>query len=95
MAISVVKRQAKNPEAYDLVIERIHDTGLDPLFQGPIPPPISAMIVKKEHQLQQSYFPQLPAQSFSPIISPNQITSSVDLLYATHNHNENGNEVEQ
>lgn len=44
IAISTVKRQAKETlrEPYDRVIERIHVTGLDPSFVGPIPAPIKA-----------------------------------------------------
>lgn len=44
IAISTIKRQAKESlrEHYDCVIERIHVTGLDPSFVGPIPVSIKA-----------------------------------------------------
>ena len=39
-AISKVMRQTteRAKERYGLVIDRIHKTGMDPLFEGPLPP---------------------------------------------------------
>lgn len=45
-AISRVMRQTNDnfKDRYALVIDRIHKTGMDPLFQGPFPPCIKAQI---------------------------------------------------
>ncbi len=47
LAISMVMRQShpKNNDVYAMVIDRIHKTGLDPLFKGPMPPQISTTII--------------------------------------------------
>lgn len=45
-AVSRIMRQTTEQfkDRYSLVIERIHKTGMDPLFQGPMPPCIKAQI---------------------------------------------------
>ena len=45
-AILRVMRQTKDDftKRYEYVIERIHKTGMDPLFQGPFPPSIKAQL---------------------------------------------------
>lgn len=50
LAIFRVMRQTneKFRERYEYVIDRIHSTGMDPLFKGPIPPPIKKQKEEKD-----------------------------------------------
>ena len=77
-AISRVMRQTKDDfkNSYALVIERIHKTGMDPLFQGPLPPCIKVQLetqklMDTENASSSMLTPKTPNQDSTTISTTN------------------------